>query len=74
MRWRYSYAALGRRTVKSRLAGDGSVAERTVFTWDATTLVEQNRNDDLLQFGGSLMTDTANYVAAVEFSRERAWL
>ncbi|MGO4205036.1 putative T7SS-secreted protein [Rhodococcus sp. TAF43] len=44
-RWRYSYDALGRRTVKSRLAADGSVAERTVFTWDATTLVEQSTSD-----------------------------
>ncbi|CAM3253804.1 DUF6531 domain-containing protein [Prescottella defluvii] len=43
--WRYSYDALGRRTVKSRLAADGSVAERTVFTWDATTLVEQSTSD-----------------------------
>jgi len=43
--WRYSYDALGRRTAKSRLAVDGSVAERTVFTWDATTLVEQSTSD-----------------------------
>ncbi|GAB2650029.1 putative T7SS-secreted protein [Prescottella soli] len=44
-RWRYSYDALGRRTAKSRLAADGSVAERTVFTWDATTLVEQSTSN-----------------------------
>ncbi|GAB2650016.1 hypothetical protein ABI214_03570 [Prescottella soli] len=30
------------------------------------------RDDDRLQFGGWLMTDTANLVAAVEVSRERS--
>ncbi|WP_052851450.1 HYD1 signature containing ADP-ribosyltransferase family protein, partial [Streptomyces avicenniae] len=39
--WRYAYDALGRRTAKRRMAQDGSVAEETRFTWDATTLVEQ---------------------------------
>ncbi|WP_109508517.1 putative T7SS-secreted protein [Nocardioides speluncae] len=40
-RWRYLYDALGRRVAKERLAVDGSVASRTTFTWDGTTLVEQ---------------------------------
>ncbi|QKT11311.1 hypothetical protein [Rhodococcus sp. W8901] len=31
-----------------------------------------DRNDDLLQFGGWLTTDTANFVAAVEVSRDRS--
>jgi RHS repeat-associated protein len=41
VRWRYMYDALGRRTAKERLAADGSVASRVVFTWDGVTLVEQ---------------------------------
>ncbi|GAA2150736.1 hypothetical protein GCM10009760_45390 [Kitasatospora kazusensis] len=39
--WRYRYDALGRRLAKTRLAEDGSVAERTVFSWDEATLAEQ---------------------------------
>ncbi|MFE0374764.1 putative T7SS-secreted protein [Streptomyces inhibens] len=40
--WRYTYDPLSRRTAKERLAGDGTtVLERTDFTWDGTTLVEQ---------------------------------
>ncbi|NLU66684.1 putative T7SS-secreted protein [Streptomyces sp. HNM0574] len=41
-RWRYVYDPLGRRTAKLRLAPDGTtVTERTDFTWDGPTLVEQ---------------------------------
>ncbi|WP_323376964.1 putative T7SS-secreted protein, partial [Streptomyces smaragdinus] len=40
-RWRYTYDPLGRRTSKQRLAGDGTVAERTDFAWDGRTLCEQ---------------------------------
>ncbi|GAA3733698.1 putative T7SS-secreted protein [Streptomyces tremellae] len=41
-RWRYTYDPLGRRTAKLRIAADGeTVVERTVFTWDSTTLCEQ---------------------------------
>ncbi|MGP8300666.1 putative T7SS-secreted protein [Streptomyces inhibens] len=39
--WRYTYDPLGRRTAKERFADDGATVERTVFTWDGTTLVEQ---------------------------------
>lgn len=39
--WRYRYDPLGRRTGKTRLAADGSVAEHTRFSWDGTTLAEQ---------------------------------
>ncbi|WP_052442975.1 RHS repeat-associated core domain-containing protein [Streptacidiphilus neutrinimicus] len=39
--WRYLYDPLGRRTAKLRLAGDGTIAERTDFTWDENRLVEQ---------------------------------
>ncbi|MFI1854368.1 putative T7SS-secreted protein [Streptomyces sp. NPDC020480] len=40
--WRYLYDPLGRRTAKQRLAADGeTVVERTDFTWDGATLVEQ---------------------------------
>ncbi|MFJ4853698.1 RHS repeat-associated core domain-containing protein [Streptomyces sp. NPDC088730] len=42
-RWRYLYDALGRRTAKQRLSGDGAtVAEEVTFTWDGDTLCEQN--------------------------------
>jgi len=41
VRWRYRYDPLGRRTTKERLAPDGSVAERTDFTWDGPLLAEQ---------------------------------
>ncbi|MEN8650287.1 DUF6531 domain-containing protein [Streptomyces sp. 21So2-11] len=40
-RWRYRYDALGRRTVKSRLAEDGSVTDETLFTWDRANLAER---------------------------------
>ncbi len=41
-RWRYLYDALGRRTAKQRLAGDGTtLAEKVTFTWDGDTLCEQ---------------------------------
>ncbi|MEU9792325.1 RHS repeat-associated core domain-containing protein, partial [Streptomyces sparsogenes] len=40
--WRYLYDPLGRRTAKQRLAADGeTIVERTDFTWDGSTLVEQ---------------------------------
>ncbi|MGP3986023.1 putative T7SS-secreted protein [Streptomyces sp. 3N207] len=40
--WRYLYDPLGRRTEKRRMAPDGeTVLERTVFTWDGSTLIEQ---------------------------------
>ncbi|MER6131189.1 DUF6531 domain-containing protein [Streptomyces sp. NPDC001815] len=40
--WCYQYDPLGRRIAKQRLAADGrTVAERTVFSWDGTTLCEQ---------------------------------
>ncbi|MEW2446021.1 DUF6531 domain-containing protein [Streptomyces parvulus] len=40
--WRYRYDPLGRRIAKEQLAADGeSIAERTVFAWDGTTLCEQ---------------------------------
>ncbi|MFD4292852.1 putative T7SS-secreted protein [Rhodococcus sp. NPDC058532] len=40
-RWRYSYDAYGRRTTKNRIADNGTVVERTRFTWDGARLVEQ---------------------------------
>ncbi|MER6335524.1 DUF6531 domain-containing protein [Streptomyces tendae] len=41
-RWRYRYDPLGRRIAKERLsADDSSAVERTVFSWDGTTLCEQ---------------------------------
>ncbi|WP_344869161.1 RHS repeat-associated core domain-containing protein, partial [Amycolatopsis ultiminotia] len=44
-RWRYRYDPLGRRIAKERLLADGSVAEWIRFTWDGTTLVEQEHAD-----------------------------
>ncbi|MFG2140387.1 DUF6531 domain-containing protein [Streptomyces sp. NPDC048650] len=39
--WRYTYDPRSRRTAKSRMAQDGSVAEEIRFTWDETCLAEQ---------------------------------
>ncbi|MFK4103948.1 RHS repeat-associated core domain-containing protein [Streptomyces sp. NPDC019531] len=42
IRWAYLYDPFGRRIAKHRLADDGvTVAERTEFTWDGSTLAEQ---------------------------------
>ena len=43
--WRYAYDALGRRISKHRVAGDGSVGERTEFSWDDARLAEQTGPD-----------------------------
>ncbi|MEV0117134.1 DUF6531 domain-containing protein [Streptomyces sp. NPDC050844] len=51
--WRYRYDALGRRTAKSRLNEDGSVAEEILFTWDGGNLAEQTSLRD-----GLARTDT----------------
>ncbi|WTZ46597.1 hypothetical protein OG241_22890 [Streptomyces sp. NBC_01390] len=51
--WHYRYDVLGRRTAKSRLNGDGSVAEEILFTWDGATLAEQQSLRD-----GLTETDT----------------
>ncbi|GAB2885089.1 DUF6531 domain-containing protein [Streptomyces mayteni] len=40
-RWEYRYDPLGRRVAKSRLAPDGSVAERSEFVWSGTSLIER---------------------------------
>ncbi|WP_327114021.1 RHS repeat-associated core domain-containing protein [Nocardia sp. NBC_01730] len=39
--WHYTYDALGRRTTKQHLTNDGTVLERTDYTWDGTHLIEQ---------------------------------
>jgi RHS repeat-associated protein len=39
--WRYRYDPLGRRIAKERVAADGTVADRTTFTWDGLVLAEQ---------------------------------
>ncbi|MGH1555293.1 RHS repeat-associated core domain-containing protein [Streptomyces sp. L7] len=44
-RWRYAYDPLGRRILKHRLAGDGSAADRTEFSWDDTRLAERTGPD-----------------------------
>lgn len=51
--WRYRYDVLGRRTAKSRLNEDGSVAEEILFTWDGANLAEQQSLRD-----GLAETDT----------------
>ncbi|MFC9963038.1 putative T7SS-secreted protein [Nocardia ignorata] len=38
--WHYTYDALGRRTTKQHLATDGTVLDRTDYTWDDTHLIE----------------------------------
>ncbi|MFD4181979.1 putative T7SS-secreted protein, partial [Rhodococcus sp. NPDC058514] len=44
-RWRYTYDALGRRTTKARIDGEGVVEELTRYAWDGTQLVEQTHGD-----------------------------
>jgi RHS repeat-associated protein len=39
--WRYQYDPLGRRIAKEHVSPDGTVAERTTFTWNGPSLVEQ---------------------------------
>ena len=39
--WHYTYDALGRRTTKQHLDNDGTVLERTNYTWDGNRLIEQ---------------------------------
>jgi RHS repeat-associated protein len=39
--WHYAYDPLGRRTSKTRVSPNGDVSEETLFTWDASRLVEQ---------------------------------
>ncbi|MFD3437530.1 putative T7SS-secreted protein [Streptomyces sp. NPDC058685] len=47
--WRYVYDPLGRRIAKLQMAHDGTtVAERTVFTWDDTTLCEETAESGTL--------------------------
>ncbi|MFD0374453.1 RHS repeat-associated core domain-containing protein [Streptomyces sp. NPDC127112] len=41
-RWRYTYDPLGRRIAKHQVADDGTVTDRTTFTWDGTRLAEQS--------------------------------
>ncbi|WP_344672086.1 DUF6531 domain-containing protein [Catenulispora yoronensis] len=40
--WSYSYDALGRRTGKRRIGGDGLPIEQVLFTWDGSRLAEQH--------------------------------
>ncbi|WP_327156494.1 putative T7SS-secreted protein [Streptomyces tubercidicus] len=41
--WRYLYDPFGRRTAKQRLGNDShTVVDQTTFTWDGTSLTEQN--------------------------------
>ncbi|KAF0846222.1 putative T7SS-secreted protein [Nocardia caishijiensis] len=39
--WHYTYDPLGRRTSKQHRTTDGTILDRTDYTWDATTLTEQ---------------------------------
>ncbi|MBS2553446.1 hypothetical protein KGQ19_42000 [Catenulispora sp. NL8] len=41
VRWRYTYDALGRRTSKLQVIGDGTTGTLVEFTWDGTRLAEQ---------------------------------
>ncbi|MEU4599334.1 putative T7SS-secreted protein [Nocardia sp. NPDC023988] len=39
--WHYTYDPLGRRTSKQQRTADGTILDRTDYTWDATNLTEQ---------------------------------
>ncbi|MEU7765082.1 putative T7SS-secreted protein [Nocardia sp. NPDC049190] len=43
--WHYTYDALGRRTTKQRLDTDGTVLDRTDYTWENTRLIEQTTSE-----------------------------
>ncbi|WP_308299606.1 DUF6531 domain-containing protein [Streptomyces sp. CJ_13] len=43
--WHYAYDPLGRRISKHRLAADGSVVDRTEFSWDDVRLAERRAPD-----------------------------
>nr|WP_246113659.1 RHS repeat-associated core domain-containing protein [Streptomyces montanus] len=73
-RWHYTYDPLGRRTAKQRLAHDGeTVIEKTIFTWDGTTLCEQTTTAQELphpvtltwdHHGATPVTQTERVIAA----------
>ncbi|OHV46686.1 RHS repeat-associated core domain-containing protein, partial [Pseudofrankia sp. BMG5.36] len=44
--WHYRYDPFGRRTAKHRLTTNGTIAERTTFTWDGTLLAEQHHTPE----------------------------
>ncbi|MFD4433870.1 RHS repeat-associated core domain-containing protein, partial [Nocardia sp. NPDC058497] len=48
--WHYTYDALGRRTTKQRLAVDGTVLERSEYTWDDTRLIECTTTDKTIRW------------------------
>ncbi|CAM5351664.1 hypothetical protein SAVIM338S_01222 [Streptomyces avidinii] len=57
-RWRYAYDPLGRRTAKERMTPDGlEVAERTLFTWDGSTLCEQTVTTEGAEHGIAVTWD-----------------
>ncbi|MFJ4657979.1 putative T7SS-secreted protein [Nocardia sp. NPDC088792] len=39
--WQYTYDAAGRRTAKRRRTDDGTILDRTDYTWDTTYLIEE---------------------------------
>ncbi|MEU8900844.1 DUF6531 domain-containing protein [Nocardia sp. NPDC048505] len=43
--WRYTYDSFGRRLTKSRHSRDGHILESTEYSWDATTLIEEQSED-----------------------------
>ncbi|MDH6580654.1 DUF6531 domain-containing protein [Kitasatospora sp. MAP5-34] len=69
--WRYQYDALGRRTAKIRLTQDGAVAERTLFSWDETTLAEQRTVLPGIRKSITWDWDPGTYRAAAQL--DRAW-
>jgi RHS repeat-associated protein len=55
--WTYDYDPLGRRTAKTRLTADGTIAERIRFTWEGLRLAEQSGIGD----DGTIETLTWDY-------------
>ncbi|WP_169813382.1 DUF6531 domain-containing protein [Nocardia vaccinii] len=48
--WHYTYDALGRRIFKQLLRTDGTLVERTDFTWDGIHLIEQTADHSITRW------------------------
>ncbi|MEU2255562.1 DUF6531 domain-containing protein [Nocardia xishanensis] len=70
--WHYTYDAYGRRTTKQHLTNDGTVLERTDYTWNRTQLVEQTTPRSTVSWNHKPGTYTPITQATVqgEFDRE----
>ncbi|MFD6292058.1 RHS repeat-associated core domain-containing protein [Streptomyces sp. NPDC060205] len=68
--WRYRYDALGRRSVKDRLAPDGmTVVESTAFVWDGSVLCEQTTTAAELPYPVTVTWEHRGLLPVTQFER-----